>query len=123
MKSLKENYWLLVLGLISGALSFWINPYNEHILFGVDQRLILAFSTFLTALVFRLYFKKPTLLISTYIAGGVLIAFLLRVVFDTAFIDKSHHNLLPLSLIIYSLIIFPASFLGAFLAHLIKGKN
>jgi hypothetical protein len=119
----KENLLLLAGGLIPGAIAFWINAYNDYNVLGIDQRLVLAAATLLVAFIARLLTKKQTLTVATYIAAGVVLAFLLRVTYDTTFIDKSHHNLLPFSLFLYSIISFPAAFLGSLMAQLVTGRN
>jgi len=121
--SLKENLLLLAAGLLPGAIAFWINAYNDYDVLGIDQRIVLAAGTLLVAFIARLLTKKETLALATFIAAGVILAFLFRVAYDTTFIDKTHHNLLPFSIFLYSVISFPAAFLGSLLARLITGKS
>ena len=112
-----------LLGLSIGALGYWFQAYNETTLFGFSIWALMSGASFIGALAYRLFIPQKPLRIALWVAIGVVLAVLLRIVYDTTFYDASSHNLAPFELAFTGLLTFPAAFLGALLGQIVKGAG
>jgi len=116
----KEIFWALVVGVIIGGISYWFNPYNVLEIGGVSIYMIMAAGSFIGAVVLALSFKQDALKIAMGLTSGVYTSVIIRVLYDTTFIDKTSHNLLGLELIIAGFLAFSCSIVGAFITLKLK---
>ena len=99
MKS-KITILIIIVGLIIGGISYWFQPYNEMTIFGSNIYLIWSIGAFLGALFLMIIFKKMPVQISLFLTLGVVIAVLLRIIYDTTFWDSTSHNLAGIEIIL-----------------------
>ena len=64
------------------------------------------------------YEKPPK--IALLVSLGVALAVLLRIIYDSIFLDSTSHNLAPFEIIICGIITIPCAFVGVYLGLLIK---
>ena len=118
MKS-KTIILIIIVGLIIGGISYWFQPYNHPTtIFGINIYFIWSIGTFLGALFLMIIFKKMPVQISLFLTLGVVIAVLLRIIYDTTFWDSTSHNLAGIEIIICGLITAPCAFAGSFLVSI-----
>lgn len=111
-----RNSWIILIGVIIGAISYWFNPYNDLYFLGIHIWILMGVGAFLGAILSRLLFLTKTSKCALFLTLGILISVLLRIIYDITFWDPTSHNLAPFEIIIAALITLPASFLGSFLA-------
>lgn len=112
---------LFLVGILAGGISYWFNNYNEYLLLGVNIHYIMFINSILFSFIVTYYYLKSNSNDSAAIISlGALSAYIIRILFDVAFIDKTSHNLLPFEIIMISLIVFPGTYLGAFGVKLVK---
>lgn len=111
-----KNFWIILIGVIIGAISYWFNSYNDLYFLGIHIWILMGVGAFLGAILSRLLFLTKTSKSALFLTLGILISVLLRIIYDITFWDPTSHNLAPFEIIIAALITLPASFLGSFLA-------
>jgi hypothetical protein len=116
----KETIWALVVGVIIGGISYWFNPYNVMEIGGISIYMIMSVGSFFGAVGLAFRFKQDAFKIARALTSGVLISVVLRVLYDTTFIDASSHNLVPFELIMAGFVAFTCSIIGAFITSKLK---
>ena len=111
---------LFLVGILAGGISYWFNNYNEYLLLGVNIHFIMLINSILFSFIVTYYLKSNSNDSALIISLGALSAYIIRILFDVAFIDNTSHNLLPFEIIMISLIVFPGTYLGAFGVKLVK---
>ncbi len=99
------NLKLLLAGILAGALSYWMNAYNETSLMGVHIYRIAVVSTIIISYLLASKFKFETKPIIQNMVFGFLLSVVGRIIFDTVTIDASSHNLGPIEILIIFLIV------------------
>jgi len=110
----------LIFGLICGAISYWFQPYNERKVLGIALFLLLGLLTFVASLPAVFVTRGVWFQIPLFLCAGVIISVMGRILYDVTFVDKTHHNLWPFEVLFVLGIILPASFVGVFMASLLK---
>ena len=75
---------------------------------------------FFGALLLMFFLKEKPWKLALLISCGFVLAVFGRIVYDSVFIDPTHHNLFPFELAICAIFVLPSSFAGAYLSALIK---
>jgi len=109
-------------GLVIGIFYYWFNAYNEQTVWGMRIRVILMTSCSILSFLLCYFDGGKPLQAALRISGGVLIAVLLRIIWDTAVIDDTMHNLLPFELGISFALSFITSLLGGVIGYAVKPK-
>lgn len=117
-----NKIWSLVLGIISGALSYWFNPYNDMYVEGLNIYVILGITVFVSALSLGFLYKKSNLLSPVLICVGVVVAAMARILDDTR-IDPTDHNLFPFEILTLLIVAVPLAFFGWWLGNFINKKK
>jgi hypothetical protein len=117
----KVKFWVILVGLLIGAISYWRIPYNEVNLLEIQIWLLVGSATLIGSLLSNLYFKQKPSLVGILITLGVLLAIIIRIIYDVTFWDRTSHNLAPFEVILGGLQSFPMAFTGAYLAKIIQG--
>ncbi len=111
---------LFLVGILAGGISYWFNNYNEYLLLGVNIHYIMFINSILFSFIVTYYLNSNSNDSAAIISLGALTAYIIRILFDVVFIDRTSHNLLPFEIIMISLIVFPGTYLGAFGVKLVK---
>lgn len=109
----KLKILVTLLGLIINAI-FWIFP-NEGI---ITILIIWSTGAFLGASILMFLIKKQPLQISLFFSLGFLIALLLKIIYDTTFIDSTSHNLAGIAIILCVSFTIPFAIAGSFLVKI-----
>ena len=107
------NIKLLIAGIIAGGLTYWFNAYNETSVMGVHIYGIAVVSTIIISYIMAAKFKfdtKPTIQNMVF---GFLLSVVGRIVYDTVMIDSSSHNLGPIEILIFFLIVSISATVGS----------
>lgn len=105
----KRSLILIISGLISSAIVYWPLAYGEHFeLLGIGHWTWTGILAGTVCLISGFIIRSNPLKYTHWIILGVVVTVMLRVVFDTLFIDKTHHNLWPFEVI--SAMVFSAVF-------------
>jgi hypothetical protein len=115
----KLKWMALSLGVTGGALFTWIRSYSQLEVEGIDYRVIVAISTLILSFFYRFWTLAGTFTTGFYLSLGILLALLLRIGADI-YLKSIEHDLWPLEIAIFSVIAFPAAFIGAYLAELLQ---
>jgi hypothetical protein len=109
---------ITLVGLIIGGLTYWLNPYGE---LGIPESVLpLSLGAFLASFLLKLFEDEKSPKIALLVSLGIALAVLLRIIYDTVFVDSSSHNLAPFEIIICGIITIPSAFVGVYLGLLIK---
>lgn len=103
---------ILLSAFILGVISYWFQSYNQSTTFGIDIWKIIAIGSFVLSLIFGFKLKSKYLMISLRIVGGVGLAILLRIIYDSKAIPQSH-NLFPFEMGFYLGISFASALLAS----------
>lgn len=117
-----EKKILLIPGFLIGTISFWLVPYNELKLFGINIYYILLFLTVITAILISRKSPLKPIQIAGGVSIGVLIAQFIRIVYDIYLIPKSH-NLLPFEIVLTIFVAFSGSFIPAYAQKRVSEKK
>ena len=118
---MKTAILIVLVGLILGGISYWIQPYSQiKILESNFIRIMWSAGPFFGALLLMFFLKEKPWRLALLISCGFLLAVFVRIVYDIIFIDPTHHNLAPFEIIICGIFVLPCSFAGAYLSVLIK---
>jgi hypothetical protein len=115
----KNTILILLSGFLVGAISFWFIPYEALKVWGISTLLLLALGSFLSALILRFYLIEETMRIVFIVTAGAIIPIIGRIIFDEI-TDLYEHNLFPIEIFMYLIIIVPSAFAGFYLSVLIK---
>ncbi|WP_297338106.1 hypothetical protein [Algoriphagus sp.] len=118
----KAKITSLLSGIGVGALSYWFQPYNSTLVFGVSSFLIQSMGTFLVAFILLSFLKEKPSKIALFTTLGVLLGVFLRIFYDITFWDSTSHNLFPFELLLVGLLVLPSALLGAYLGFLVFQK-
>jgi len=113
-----DKVGLTLVGLIIGVIAYWLEPYVQTDIPG--SFFIWSVSAFLGSLLLMLFVNEKPPKIALLVSLGIALAVLLRIIYDTTFVDSTSHNLAPLEIIICGIITIPSAFAGAYLGLLIK---
>jgi hypothetical protein len=116
----KVNIVIPLVGLIIGGISYWSQPYGELQIIGSNIPLVWSVGAFFGSLLLMSFLNEKPPKIALLISLGVILAVLARIIYDGLFVDSTDHNLAPFEIIICGLITIPSSFVGVYLAILIK---
>lgn len=116
----KSKYWIPLIGLVIGALSYWRLPYSEFHLNELSMWLLVGSASFIGGFVSRLVFKQGPIIVGLFVMLGVLASIVLRIGYEVSLSDTSSHNMAPFEIIISALQSFPMALVGAYIAVLIK---
>lgn len=111
-----------IIGVICGALSYWINPYNEMYIGRINIYYLMGILAFFSILALGFIYKKYTFNLPIYFSIGFVISVLGRIFFDISN-DPYSHNMFPFEVIFVLAIIVPSSFTGSFLIDFINKKT
>jgi hypothetical protein len=117
MKNLTHLIELVVVGLIAGAISYWFNPCNKEHFLGIQVQLLLVITTFLGALISKIFFKTKAWLAAILISFGVMTSVISRISFDIINCPTAH-NLLPLEILLDLFLVILSAFAGSYLTAL-----
>jgi hypothetical protein len=108
-------------GLIIGGIAYWLEPYVRTDIPG--SFFIWSVGAFFWALLLILFVNEKPPKIALLVSLGIALAVLLRIIYDTIFVDSTSHNLAPFEIIICGIITIPSAFVGVYLGLLIKKLN
>lgn len=103
----------VVAGTAIGAIAYWFQPYNETTFLGINIFVIMGTGALLAACLLQLWRSTKPLTNAIYVTTGVLVAVMLRILFDLTFMDATSHNLLPIEILFAGVVAFPGALLGA----------
>lgn len=117
---MKNNvgFGITLVGLIIGEMSFWVETYFQSdipVIF-----LIWSIVAFFGSLFLKLFVNEKPPKIALLVSLGIVLSVLLRIIYDTTFVDSTSHNLAPFEIIICGFITIPCAFMGVYLGLLIK---
>lgn len=118
----RQSILIIGLGLFVAGIFHWTIPYSDMNMFSRPFILKWSISAILIAATGVSVFSKTILKASLLTTFGFISAVMLRVIYDTTFIDSTSHNLWPFEVIIALMIVFPASLIGALLSHFLIGS-
>ncbi|MCA0132139.1 hypothetical protein [Winogradskyella alexanderae] len=116
----KLKYWIILVGLVIGALAYWNVPYKELQLNNLNMWLFVGSGTFIGGFVLKLVSKKAPINVALFLMLGVITSIVLRIVYDVSLWDSTSHNVAPFEIVLAGLQSFPFALLGAYIAVLIK---
>jgi len=111
---------LILVGLIIGGISYWLQPFDQMDISTGFIPLIWSIGAFLGSVLLMLFVNEKPHKIALFVSLGVALAVLLRIIFDTIFYDSTSHNLAPFEIIICGIITIPSAFAGVYIGLLIK---
>ena len=114
------NIKLLFAGFVSGALSYWLNAYNEMSVMGVHIYGIAVVSTIIISYLLASKFKYATKPIIQNMVFGFLLAVVGRIIFDTTMVDSTSHNLGPIEILIMFFIVSVSATVGSKIGEIHK---
>ena len=118
----RKTLFYIAGGLVIGIFYYWFNAYNEQTVWGMRIRVILMTACSIVSFLLCYFDGGKPLQTALRISGGVLIAVLLRILWDTIIIDSTMHNLLPFELGIAFVLSFITSLLGGVIGYAVKPK-
>lgn len=119
-----ESLWVIIVGMIVGGISYWFNEYNIMEIGGISIYWIIGVGSMFGSMLMGYKFKLKPAKSAKFISLGVMLSVLIRIIFDTAFVDSTSHNLAPFEVIIATAIAFPCALIGAYIAKLFNsGSN
>lgn len=111
----KIRIGITLVGLVIGGIAYW---YGE---IGIPGSVLTwSLGTFLGSLLLMFFVNEKPPKIALLVSLGVALAVLLRIIYDTIFVDSTSHNLAPFEIIICGIITIPSAFVGVYLGLLIK---
>jgi len=116
----KVTIWIILVGILIGAISYWFQPYNQLSIFSVNIWLIWSLGAFFGSLLLYTLLNEKALNIALLVSLGVILAIIFRIIYDTVFWDATSHNLAPFEVIGCGMVTIPSAFAGAYLTVLIK---
>lgn len=117
--STKNKLICFLTGLVTGAIFNWPLSYGDIDLWGIDHRYYMVIATLLLAFFLKLFMSNLISPVAVFLATGVVAAPAFRFVYEIVQ-DPTSNNLWPIAMALYVLLIFPAAFLGAFLAQMVS---
>ena len=109
----------LLIGVVAGALTYSLQPYQEN-----DRLLIaLGLLAFGSAFLIGLFSKKFEMVIAAFLCVGMAFGVFGRIAFDGIFINPTSHNLWPLEILYALAFIVPMAFAGAWVSWLANKKR
>lgn len=115
-----ESLWVTIVGMIVGGISYWFNEYNIMEIGGISIYLIMGVGSLIGSMLMQYRYKLKPVKSAQFISLGVIFSVLIRIIFDTAFVDSTSHNLAPFEVIIAATIAFPCALIGAYLMNLLN---
>ena len=114
-----QKLQILTASTILCGVAYWPLPYNSHkwewLQFGGW-----ALGTMAVAAVTKIK-TELTIREATFLAGfGPAIANLIRILFETTFVDPTSHNLFPFEIVIAMFVGIPSAALGSGVGHLVQ---
>ena len=120
----KVKIWVTLVGLLIGAVSYWRIPYAEMNYSEIGLWLSVGSGALIGSLLSNLILNQNPWRVALLITLGVVLAIVIRIIYDTTFWDSTSHNLAPFEVGYGGLQSLPMTFFGAYLAKLIhKFKN
>jgi len=114
------NIWIILVGILIGAISYWRIPYAEMHLLGINMWLFVGSGTLIGSLLSSLLFNQKPWIVGLLITFGVILSIIIRIVYDVTFWDSTSHNFAPFEVIIGGLQSLPMGFVGAYLSKFIQ---
>jgi hypothetical protein len=114
------NIWIILTGILVGAISYWRIPYAEMHLLGINMWVFLGSGTLIGSILSTLLFNQKPWKIGLLITFGVILSIIIRIIYDVTFWDSTSHNLAPFEVIIGGLQSLPMAFVGAYLSKFIQ---
>ncbi len=111
----KNTILLLLAGFIVGVVFYWFKPSYFGDLFDKKPWLLLPIIAFLFSFILGLFMKEKPTRIVFLLTAGAFIAIIGRMIFDI-----NTHDLFPIEIIMYLILIVPIAFVGVYLSVLIK---
>ena len=116
----KVKIWVTFVGILIGAISYWRIPYAEMQMIEINMWLFVGSATLIGSLLSTLLFNEKPWIVGLLITLGVILAIIIRIIYDTTFWDSTSHNLAPFELILGGLQSLPMAFVGAYLGKIIQ---
>lgn len=116
----KVKIWVTLVGILIGAISYWRIPYSEINLLEINIWLFVGSGTLIGSLFSTLFFNQKPWKVGLLITLGVILAVIIRIIYDLTFWDSTSHNLAPFEVIFGGLQSLPMAFVGAYLAKIIQ---
>ncbi|WP_111668859.1 hypothetical protein [Algoriphagus litoralis] len=121
----KKHLPTIALGLVIGAIGYWMADFSEKGEFSRVIYFFLAPGAFVGAAISFSLRKKSPGFIALLISFGVVLGMLSKILYDLAR-DINSHDMLPFELLLGLVIVLPAAFIGSYLVwgiFQIAGKN
>lgn len=116
----KVNIWVTLVGMLIGAISYWRVPYAEINFLDIQIWLLVGSGALIGSLFSTLYFNQKPSKVGLLITLGVILAVIIRIIYDVTFWDSTSHNLAPFEVIFGGLQSLPMAFVGAYLAKIFR---
>jgi len=112
--------WVTLVGILIGAISYWRIPYVEINLLEINIWLFVGSGTLIGAFFLTLFFDQKPWKVGLLITLGVILAIIIRIIYDITFWDSTSHNIAPFEVILGGLQSLPMAFVGGYLAKIIQ---
>ena len=118
----KMKLFSAITGVVCGALSYWLNPYNEIYIGVINIYFLMGTLAFLSSFTLGFIYKEFAFKVPIYFCIGFIVSVLGRIFFDISN-DPSSHNLFPFEIVFVLMIIVPSSITGSYLINFINKKS
>ena len=109
-----------LIGLFIGAITYWVLPSEKIQILTSNIPYVWSFGAFFGSMLIIFLSKAKVPVVSLLLTSGVVLAVLLRIIYDITVLDNTSHNLAPFEIILCGAITLPSAFIGAYVAHFIK---
>lgn len=118
---MKNKVKILVtfVGILVGAISYWRIPYAEMNFLEINLWLFVGSAALFGSLFSNLLLNQKPWKVGLLITVGVILAIVIRIIYDFTFWDSTSHNLAPFEIMFGGLQSLPMAFVGAYLAKFI----
>jgi hypothetical protein len=111
---------IILVGILIGAISYWRIPYADLDYSYINIWLFVGAGSFFGSFFSTLFFREKPWQVALFITLGVVLAVLIRIVYDVTFWDSTSHNLAPFEMVYSVLQALPMAMVGAYGAKIIS---
>ena len=116
---MKIKFWIILIGILVGGISYWFNSSDDLTLFGVSIYLIMSIGAFSGSAMLLYFSEEKPVRISMFLTLGAELAIFARIIFDLNFTETTH-NLFPFEIIITSVCIIVSALAGTYISLLLR---
>jgi uncharacterized membrane protein YfcA len=116
----KIKMGIMLVGTLIGAISYWRIPYAELDFSDIKLWLFVGVGTLIGSFFSTLFFRQNPWQVALFITLGVVLAVLIRIIYDVTFWDSKSHNLAPFEMVYSVLQAWPMALVGAYAAMVLQ---